>query len=321
MKSRPSLVCTAACAVALIASGASARDPGDAAKETAAAQAIAAQPGEDFSNLMMLCRPPQEQYAKLRTFADPPPTKVFDNLYFVGRGSVSAWAITTSAGIILIDTLDNSQEADDFIIGGLTKLGLDPMSIKYVLVTHGHFDHFGGASELQKKIPGVRVLMSGTDYAMAEDSAKQPNSRAPAPARDLVVQDGQKLTLGDETITLYITPGHTPGTVSALIPVRDHGKPYMMALFGGSTFTPNQTAIAQFAASLQRFRGIMAANNVAGRMSNHGMWDNSSIKLKQIADNPGGPNPYLETPQDMARYAAIQDHCMRAQIDLLPDAG
>jgi metallo-beta-lactamase class B len=292
-----------------------------AVRETQAADALARQPGEDLGRITMLCRPAAEQIALLYTMPDPPPTRVFDNLYFVGRGRVSAWAVRTSAGIILIDTLDNPQEADDFIIAGLRKLGLDPASIEYILVTHGHGDHYGGAAELQHKIPGARVLMSAADYDLARKSAAFPGGPfkgVPAPKQDLVVHDGQKLSLGDETLTLYITPGHTPGTVSALIPVRDHGKPYVLGLFGGNTFPADGRAAAQFRASLTRFRRIMADAHVAGRISNHALWDNSLDKLAKINAHPDNPNPYLESASDMQRYSDIQDHCLRATLDQIP---
>jgi len=78
--------------------------------------------------------------------------KVFDNLYFVGQTGFSAWAVTTSAGIILIDALwDYSVE--DEVVGGFEKLGLDPGAIRYVVVSH---DHAGGASYLQSRFGAPR---------------------------------------------------------------------------------------------------------------------------------------------------------------------
>lgn len=78
------------------------------------------------------------------------PAKVFDNLYFVGGRIHSSWAITTGDGIIIIDTLYpyNSEEA---IAGGLQKLGLDPKATKYVIISHAHGDHIGGAEMLQMR--------------------------------------------------------------------------------------------------------------------------------------------------------------------------
>ena len=94
------------------------------------------------------------------------PVKVFDNLYFVGEKEYSAWAVTTSEGIILLDTIwDYSVE--DEVVGGLKKLGLDPAQIKYALVTHGHRDHVGGAKYLQDHF-GTRIILSATDWDLVE---------------------------------------------------------------------------------------------------------------------------------------------------------
>src|SRR5690349_2412831 len=85
--------------------------------------------------------PPRESW-----HADP--VKVFDNLYFLGQTEYSVWAITTSAGVILIDAIFD-YSVDDEVAGGLRTLGLDPATIKYVVISHGHSDHSGGAKYLQ----------------------------------------------------------------------------------------------------------------------------------------------------------------------------
>src|ERR1700688_3864493 len=148
------------------------------------------------------------------------PVKVFDNLYFVGEKEYSAWAVATSEGIILLDTIW-AYSVEDEIVGGLKKLGLDPAQIKYALVTHGHRDHVGGAKYLQDHF-GTRIILSAADWDLVEKSPRVTVK----PKRDMVATDGQKLTLGDTALTLYLTPGHTLGTVSVLIPVKDNGKPH-----------------------------------------------------------------------------------------------
>src|SRR5215468_6173886 len=98
------------------------------------------------------------------------PAKVFDNLYFVGGKLHSAWALTTREGIILIDTI-YPYNSEELIISGMKKLGLDPKNIKYVLISHAHVDHIGGAEMLQTRY-GARVVMGGPDWDLVE---KYPN--------------------------------------------------------------------------------------------------------------------------------------------------
>ena len=138
------------------------------------------------------------------------PAKVFDNLYYLGQSEYSAWAVTTSDGIVVVDALFD-YSVEDEIINGLTKLGLDPTRIKYVLVSHGHSDHAGGAKLLQDRF-GARVIMSAADW----DLIGRNTQAWPKPKRDMVATDGQRLTLGDTTLTLYLTPGHTPGTTKGM---------------------------------------------------------------------------------------------------------
>jgi len=158
------------------------------------------------------------------------PMKVFDNLYFVGMKDVSAWAVNTSQGIIVLDALYD-YSVDDEIAEGLKKVGLDPAAIKYVVVSHGHGDHSAGAKYLQDRY-NARVMLSATDW----DLLDRGRPGTPKPRRDMVATDGQKLTLGDTTLTMYLTPGHTPGTISTIIPVRDNGRPHVVAEWGGTGF-------------------------------------------------------------------------------------
>src|SRR5262249_36570416 len=90
------------------------------------------------------------------------PVKVFENLYFVGMTEYSSWAVSTSDGIILIDAIYD-YSIEDEVANGLPKVGLDPNKIKYVIVSHGHIDHAGGAKFLQDRF-GAHVIMGAADW-------------------------------------------------------------------------------------------------------------------------------------------------------------
>ena len=169
------------------------------------------------------------------------PTRLFENLYYLGFSGVGAWAIDTSEGLILIDTLHSPDDARDVLVPGLEKLGLDPTQIKYIIIGHGHNDHVGGASYLQETY-GARILLSELDWelALAGESPDRPR-----PERDMVVTDGQQLTLGDTTVTLALAPGHTPGTLAMLVPVKHLGRTHTALIFSG-TQMPTQESIDTF---------------------------------------------------------------------------
>src|SRR4029077_17834632 len=105
-----------------------------------------------------------------------------------------------------------------------------------VFFTHGTLDHAGGAKLLQERF-GARVILSAADWELIGRNTQS----WPKPKRDIVAIDGQRLTLGDTTLTLYLTPGHTPGTISTLIPVRDQGRPHIAAEWGGLGFNFTNT--------------------------------------------------------------------------------
>ncbi len=235
------------------------------------------------------------------------PVKVFDNLYFLGQTEYSVWAVTTSEGIIVIDTIfDYSVEEE--VAGGLKKLGLDPASIKYAVVTHPHPDHHGGAKFLQDRY-GARVLMSAADWEVLEraDGTK--------PKRDLVAMDGQTLTLGDTTLRLYITPGHTPGTLSLLIPVKDNGKPHLAALWGGTGLNADRDSQQTYIRSAQRFNEIVQQAGADIILSNHTDWDGSKVNLPLLAKRaPGSPNPYVVGNQSVRRYLKVAEECATSRL-------
>ncbi len=215
------------------------------------------------------------------------PVKVFDNLYFFGQSEYSVWAITTSEGIIVLDTIFD-YSVEDEIAGGMKKMGLDPATIKYAVVSHAHPDHDGGARFLQLHY-GTRVIMSPADWDVLDK-----RTRGTKPKRDIEATDGQKLTLGDTTLTLYFTPGHTPGTISTVFPVKDHGTPHLAALWGGVGLNPDRERVQLYIQSARRFSSIVKQAGADIILTNHTDWDRSKINLPMLAKHASDtPNPYI----------------------------
>jgi metallo-beta-lactamase class B len=242
------------------------------------------------------------------------PQKVFDNLYFLGEKEYSVWALTTSQGIIVLDAIfDYSVEAE--VADGLTKLGLNPADIKYVVVSHGHLDHAGGAKFLQEKY-GAHLIMSAADYDLLDQ--QNPTWK---PKRDMVATDGMKLTLGDTTMTLYLTPGHTPGTISTIFPVRDGNQRHVVATWGGTLFNfgPDRARLQSYAAQADRFRKIAADAGADVLLSNHTIYDGSKAKLPAVAARkPGEKNPYVVGRDGVQRYLTTVGECARAAVEIVP---
>jgi metallo-beta-lactamase class B len=283
--------------------------------------------GADLKPLEVLCnaapatRPSQAQVdggiAAQIARVPPAPGQAFDNLYFVGSAWVSAWALKTSDGIILIDALNNALEAGSLIEGGMRKLGLDPAQIKYIVVTHGHGDHYGGANYLIERYR-PRVVMSEADWTMTETKLEFASSQwGAAPKRDVSVKDGDRIVLGDTTMTFYVTPGHTLGTITPVFEVKAAGAPHRVMLWGGTAFNfgNDLPRLDRYVAATARMSGVAQQQRIDTLLSNHPGYDDTVVKLDKRRANAQGPNPFVLGTPTVARALAAMGECARAQRD------
>jgi metallo-beta-lactamase class B len=218
-----------------------------------------------------------------------PPFKAFDNLYYVGVGYVSSWLLTTDQGLILIDTLEDRYV--DRLLDNIRTVGFDPRDIKYVVITHGHYDHVGGVARLQEMYRARVVMMEGDFNLFNGIGGAKPEARAPR--RDMIVKDGDTLTLGNTTLRLAWHPGHTPGGLSAGFTVYDGGKPYEAYIFAGAAPGQGVPATEQFLATINRLEQIQ--QRVQVRVVSHpfmdpAFWD----RVDRLATRrPGDPHPFV----------------------------
>ena len=223
------------------------------------------------------------------------------------------------------DTLAKNGIKDGYIrlvvTRGAGALGLDPKTIKYAIVSHGHADHAGGAKYLQDTF-GTKIVMSAADWDLLD------GMRGPRPTRDVVATEAMPLVLGDTTITIHVTPGHTLGTLSTVIPVQDHGRTHVAVTWGGTAFNwlanragyitpdrPDAFWFRHYIASAQRFRGIAAKAGADVILSNHTNFDGSKTKLPALATRkPGAPHPYVVGSDSVARYLTVAEECAKAGL-------
>jgi metallo-beta-lactamase class B len=276
--------------------------------------------GREYTGtLTRLCIVPQTAPNGDRARGNPPPrqfwftepAKIFDNLYFVGSSQHSSWALSTSEGIILIDTLYD-YASEELIPNGLKKLGLDPANVKYTLISHGHGDHVGGALMMQEKYKS-RIVMGDKDWTLVNSYVLSfPNG---TPKRDIVAQDGDKITLGDSAVTMISTPGHTPDTYSFIFEVKDHGKPLTVAYNGGTAFNfvNDVPHFDIYIASQKKMAKAAADAGATVLLTNHSEFDNTTTKIRLMAARQEGePSPFEAGARAVARYFKVTENCAQA---------
>ena len=239
------------------------------------------------------------------------PAKVADNLYVLGTKIHNAWALVGSEGIIVFEALFD-YAAPDEIADGMRKLGLDVNRVRYVVISHAHGDHDGGAKFLQDKMPKARLVYGGPDWDAVDKSTNRPGGK---PKRDLVGDDGTKLTVGDASVQIITTPGHTPGTLSFLFEIRDNGKPLRVAYVGGTAIPFDGTAAYYdgYIASVKKMAKAAADFNATVLLSNHTEFDNGYYKAHTAANRkPGDSNPFDVGRDAVGRYFMVVEQCSTA---------
>jgi metallo-beta-lactamase class B len=236
----------------------------------------------------------------------------------MGSPEDSSWAVTTSEGIVVVDTgYDYSiKELSD----GLKTFGLNPADVKYVVLSHAHGDRYFGAKFLQDTYR-PRVVMSEADW---EVLAKSNEPAELKPRKDMIATDGMTLTLGDTSLTLYVTPGHTPGTISTLVPLKDGDQRHVGAIWGGMNpgyerygvryYSSLPETFKTWSASIRRFQDIAARAGADVYLSIHPYYDKTLDKIHALNfREPGDPHPFVNA-RAVQRFLTVMAECTDAQL-------
>jgi metallo-beta-lactamase class B len=223
------------------------------------------------------------------------PFKIIGNVYFAGTYQASCHIIDTGEGLILIDP--GYENAFYLVIDSIYKLGFRPTDIKYIINTHWHWDHTEATAALAD-LSGAKTLLGRED----EENAK----RYFIP--DILLKDGDTLSLGNTTISFMETPGHTKGTISFFFDTTEGDTTYRVGMFGGAgantlrkdTFEFDGCREAYYA-SLERLQ----KEKVDVFIGNH-VWNNDTFtKGKLLMET--GENQFL----DGSLWNKFLTHCKK----------
>lgn len=165
------------------------------------------------------------------------PFKIADNLYSVGSYGGSSHIIDTGEGLIMLDS--GYPQTLYQVLFNMQKMGLEPQNIKYIIHSHGHYDHLGATKALIE-LTGAKTFIGAPDKDLANGKvdltwAKELGAEYfEAFEPDILLQDGDIISLGNTKIECIATPGHTDGTMSFFFNVNYKNKTYLAGTFGGA---------------------------------------------------------------------------------------
>ncbi len=231
---------------------------------------------------------------------------IFDDLLIVAQKQTNCFVLNTARGLVVIDAIWPCQKAFDAIVNAVRDVGWPP-DFRHLLLTHGHADHTGCGKYFVEQY-GVETYLSETDDRFwAEHPIKPDRSET---WKDYTISHyithGDVLDFGDKCISVYATPGHTPGGLSYLFPVTENGVRHMAALWGGTTPPHSLRGITQYLQSLDMFQQEAEQLGADVALSNHTAVD---CGLERIAYSRARlaylPNAYIVGTTGIRRFLQV----------------
>ncbi|KRR24001.1 subclass B3 metallo-beta-lactamase [Bradyrhizobium retamae] len=252
---------------------------------------------------------PKDLIAALKVKWNTPtePFKMIGNVYYVGTDGLASYLITSPQGHILVDTV--MPESTEQIKANIEKLGFKITDVKYLLNTHAHIDHTGGLAEM-KQASGGQMVAGEADKPLLEGGyypgAQEDTALAFPPVKvDRTVREGDRVTVGDITLTARETPGHSPGCTSWAFSVKEGDATRSVLIFCSGTVALNRLAgnptysgiVTDYRKTFARAKDIKPDVLLAPHPEMYKMAE----KRAKLAD--GGPNPFVN-PGEFNTYAA-----------------
>lgn len=245
------------------------------------------------------------------------PFHMIGNIYYVGTDGIAVYIIKTSGGLILMDTA--LPQSTGMIKDNIAKLGFKLGDIKYIMNTHAHFDHTGGFAEIKKET-GAQLIAGERDKPLLEGGyypgdEKNADLGFPAVKVDRAVKEGDKVTLGDTTLTAHATPGHSPGCTSWEMTVKDGNQDRNVLFFCSGTVALNKLVghpthpgiVEDYRSTYAKVKAMKVDVLLGPHPEVYGMQE----KRAQMKD--GAPNPFVK-PGELATYAATLEQDFDKQL-------
>jgi metallo-beta-lactamase class B len=238
-----------------------------------------------------------------------PPHKIIDNIYYIGTESLASFLITTDAGHILVNT--DFERNVPTLKDSVEKLGFKFTDIKLIIGSHEHADHMEGDA-LAKEMSGAAVVVMQEQVPGLE--AMKPGGK-PHPL-DRIIHDGDTLTLGNETLTAHLTPGHSVGCTSWELTVNEISQDYKVVINCSVGVNPNYqlynnptnpTIVEQYRYSHAKLRELKADVPLGSHPAMYSM----NEKYARIGQSP---NPFID-PAGYLYEIALNEQAMNLRLE------
>lgn len=165
------------------------------------------------------------------------PFRMLDHVYCIATTFASQYLVETSEGLVMLDA--GWHEMEPFTIDSIHRLGFDPRDIRHLFLTHGHFDHVGGARLIQEISGHCKTYMAPGDMFFFTERrdlivpGADADGRCPEFKVDVLYDYETVYKVGDTEFWAVHCPGHTPGTSSVFCKTTHRGKEVICAIHGG----------------------------------------------------------------------------------------
>lgn len=253
------------------------------------------------------------------------PFRILGDLYYVGDTRVCVHLLDTHDGLILFDS--GFPHTVHMLVQAIWEAGFDPHDIRYIIHSHGHYDHFGAANDF-RELYGCKILLSAADAAMLRENPATsllehcPCPVAENPVPDVELADGDVIRLGDVAIRCVLVPSHTPGTMAFFFDVKEGEKTYHVGYYGGVGFlSVYREFLAEYNQPLSiRDEFFTSLDKVYGEevdvvLGNHPSQNKTLEKRAKMLENPNGENPFI-CPTEWRGFLNTIKEQLRIFIDM-----
>ena len=171
------------------------------------------------------------------------PFRIFGNVWYVGDSWVCVHLIDTGDGLLLLD--GGNIGATAMLVNAIWEAGFNPADVKWMVMSHGHLDHIGGAlffrrmfgTKLYLGEPDARNFREKPELSFIQDAGVRDENVFEV---DHEIKDGENIRFGNTEMQFYLVPGHTDGVISAFFDVTDGKQTLRAGYFGGFGFNTMQ---------------------------------------------------------------------------------